>query len=113
MAVVTPRHMCADRFRLQTRGHVVLADQPRSDGIAVGPTPVELMVMALAGCAAHYAVGYLREHGLPDADLRVDANWTMRPDPPRVGRAELTIAPPPRCHPPAQCEWPDSHPREC
>jgi putative redox protein len=53
MAEVRVWHVCEDRFQIETRGHVVLADQPRSDGAEVGPTPVELMVMALAGCAAH------------------------------------------------------------
>ncbi|MBC6445842.1 OsmC family protein [Actinokineospora xionganensis] len=84
-----------DRFQIQTRGHVVLADQPRGDdGVEVGPTPVELFVMSLATCAAHYAAGYLRHQGLPQEDLRVECRWTMRADPPRVGRVELTVVAP-------------------
>ncbi|WP_436498375.1 OsmC family protein [Actinokineospora sp. HUAS TT18] len=94
MADVTVTHVCDDRFQIETRGHVVLADQPRRDGVEVGPTPVELMVMALATCAAHYAVGYLRAHGVPSEALRVDCRWTMRPEPPRVGRVELVVTPP-------------------
>jgi putative redox protein len=99
MAAIAVTHVGEDRFQIETRGHVVLADQPRSDGMEVGPTPVELMVMALAGCAAHYAVGYLRERGLPEAKLGVDARWTMRADPPRVGTVELTVTPPGRLEP--------------
>lgn len=94
MAAVTVRHVCADRYWVETRGHVVVTDQPRANGVEMGPTPVELLVMALAACAAHYAVGYLREQGLPCDGLRVETEWTMRPDPPRIGRMELTVVPP-------------------
>src|SRR6266545_1624795 len=101
MAVVMVRHICDNQFRVETRGHAVVVDQPKAGGAEAGPTPVELLVMALAGCAAHYAVGYLRRQDLPYEGLRVDAQWGMRPDPPRVNRVELTITPPARL----DAEW--------
>ncbi|MFD9890906.1 OsmC family protein [Amycolatopsis sp. NPDC059027] len=91
MATVTVTHLAADKFRLETRDHVVLVDQPSDDGTELGPTPVELLVMALAGCAAHYAVNHLRAAGLPAAGLTVHGRWSMRTGPVRVGRVELTV----------------------
>lgn len=95
MAAIMVTQVRGSGFRVETRGHAVLVDQP-SDGVELGPTPVELLVMSLASCAAHYAAGYLRRHGLPDQGLRVDAQWGMRTDPPRVNRVELIITPPAR-----------------
>lgn len=96
MAAVTVVQVRGHGFRVETRGHAVLVDQPSGDGVELGPTPVELLVMSLASCAAHYAAGYLRRQGLPYEGLRVDAQWGMRTDPPRVNRVELIITPPVR-----------------
>lgn len=93
MAAVTVTQVRGSGFRVETRGHAVLVDQP-SDGVELGPTPVELLVRSLASCAAHYAAGHLRRQGLPSEGLRVDARWGMRIDPPRVNRVELIITPP-------------------
>lgn len=95
MATVSVTHLAGDKFRVETRDHVVLVDQPGEEG-GIGPTPVELLVMALAACAAHYAVGHLREEGLPADGLSVRGRWSMRADPARVGRVALRIVVPTR-----------------
>lgn len=96
MAPITVTHLTEDKFRIETRDHVVLVDQPGDDGKEIGPTPVELLVMALSGCAAHYAVGHLRAQGLPAEGLVVRGRWSMRAGPTRVGRVALTVVVPTR-----------------
>ncbi|MFC5291299.1 OsmC family protein [Actinokineospora guangxiensis] len=91
MAIICVTHLHRDRFLASTRGHPVLVDQPGED---IAPSPVELCVVALATCAAHYAVGYLRERGEPECGVTVECRWSMRPDPPRVGRVRLAVRTP-------------------
>lgn len=93
MAPITVTHQAGQAFLVQTRQHTWSVDQPSVGGEA-GPTPVELLVSALASCVAHYAVGYLREHELPFQGLQVQCRWTVRPDPARLGRVRLSVHPP-------------------
>lgn len=94
MASISVTEFDNDRFEIRTRNHTVLVDQPRADDVEVGASPVELMVMSLAGCAAYYAARYLRSNGLPHRGLRVDCHWNMRPNPARVARVQLTVVSP-------------------
>lgn len=91
MATVEVTHLTGDRYRITTRGHTVIVDQPDDAGHEAGPSPVELFVMSLAGCTAHYATGYLRSCNLSADGLRVTCRWSMRTDPSRVGRVLLTV----------------------
>ncbi|GGS28315.1 MULTISPECIES: OsmC family protein [Actinokineospora] len=91
MATISVTHLHGNRFLATTRNHPVLVDQPGDD---IAPTPVELCVMALASCAAHYAVGYLRAEGLCDRGVTVECRWSMRPNPARVGRVEIAVRTP-------------------
>lgn len=91
MATITVTHLADDKYRTETRDHVILVDQPSDEGIEIGPTPVELLVMALAACAAHYGVSHLRGEGLPSDGLAVRCRWSMRANPASVGRIELTM----------------------
>lgn len=93
MGSIKVTHLSVNRYRLETRGHVVLTDQERADTIEIGPTPTELLVMAILAGAAGEAVRYVREHGLAHEELRVDGVWSTVGDPPRVGRIELTFTP--------------------
>lgn len=94
MATITVTAAAEDGFQIQSRGHTLFVDQPHADAVELGPSPVELFVMSVASCAAHYAVGYLRRNGLPHRNLRVECRWNMKPEPPRVGRIELIVSPP-------------------
>ncbi|WP_216207291.1 OsmC family protein [Amycolatopsis aidingensis] len=91
MAMVTVRHLADDKFRMETREHVVLADQPSGREDEAGPTPVELLVMALAACAGYYGVRNLRSQELPADGLTVRVRWSMRTEPARVGRVQLDV----------------------
>jgi uncharacterized OsmC-like protein len=88
---VTVTHDANDRFEIAIRGHQLVVDQPLEDGgHDSGPTPTELLVASLAGCAGHYARRFLRRHGLPD-HVEVVADWAMTHPPARVGTVILTI----------------------
>jgi uncharacterized OsmC-like protein len=91
MAVVTVKHVKNEIFQVHTRGHSVTVDQPDATCGECGPTSVELFVAAMASCAAHYAVSYLREHDLPYERLELQCRWNMRAAPARVHRIELRV----------------------
>jgi len=93
-----------DVYAVTTRGHLMTVDQPVADGgTDTGPTPVELLVAALAGCVAHYAGRYLDRHGVSREGLRVTAEHVMAADrPARVASVALRLAVP--TLPPEQAE---------
>ncbi|NUT34334.1 MAG: OsmC family protein [Hamadaea sp.] len=94
MAHMTVRHIDADAFVIGIRQHEVLIDQRSADGGDMGPSPVELFVASLAGCAAHYAHRYLRDHGLEEG-LAVECDWLMRAGTPHaVGSVRLRVVTP-------------------
>lgn len=95
-ARVEVSHLDGDSYRISTRTHDLLADQPdTSGGSDLGPTPVELLVAALAACTAHYAGSYLHRHGRSREGLRVTTDFTMAEDrPARVGSVRMVVTVP-------------------
>lgn len=88
--------VAGDAFEVQVRGHVLMADQPRSDGgRETGPTPVELFVSSVAACAAQHAGHFLDWHCVSRDGLRVQARFRMADDrPARVSELSLTVRAP-------------------
>ncbi|MEV5875373.1 OsmC family protein [Streptomyces sp. NPDC052101] len=84
-------------FTVKMRGHAFVIDQPLdAGGDDVGPTPVELFVVSLAACVAHYARGFLERHHLDVEHLSVTAEFTMADDrPARVASVDLRVTTPP------------------
>ncbi|OLZ65292.1 hypothetical protein AV521_31835 [Streptomyces sp. IMTB 2501] len=84
-------------FRVTMRGHTLVTDQPlEAGGDDLGPTPVELFVVSLATCVAHYAARFLERHQLDAERLGVTAEFTMADDrPARVGSVRLHVTAPP------------------
>jgi putative redox protein len=97
--MITPRisltHEHDAHYHIRIRQHGIVVDQPPGAGGAdLGPTPTELFVGSLAGCAAYYVGTYLMRHGYTTAGLRVDAEFEMSEEPPaRVTaiRLDLTL----------------------
>ena len=59
-------HIGAVQFEIKARQHVIACDQPEAlGGFDEGMTPPELLLSALASCAAYYAVAYLRRRAWP------------------------------------------------
>jgi len=86
-------HLTEDTFVIGIRDHRVVVDQPKdAGGDDLGPTPTELFVASLAGCAGFYAERYLRRHGLPDEGLCVRASFEMATGrPARVASIALRV----------------------
>jgi uncharacterized OsmC-like protein len=82
-----------DSYRIATRSHDLLVDQPVVDGGQdLAPTPVELMVGSVASCVAFYVGRYLRRHQLDAVGFGVRAEFAMATDrPARVGDIRLAI----------------------
>ena len=82
-----------DSYRIATRGHDLLADQPVADGGQdLAPTPTELMVGSLASCVALYVGRYLRRHQLDPVGFGVRASFGLAGDnPARISDVHLAI----------------------
>jgi putative redox protein len=91
MPVITVRHEARDRFRISIRGHDLVVDQPAPASGDDGPTPTELFVASLAGCAAFYARRFLARHGLPDGELLISTEFSWAPDHSRIGSIALRV----------------------
>jgi putative redox protein len=80
-------------YAAETRGHLVLTDQPASvGGEDAAVTPTELLATALGSCVAFYAGQYLARHGFSRDGLQVTAEFTMATDrPARIGDISLKI----------------------
>ncbi|NUT18885.1 MAG: OsmC family protein [Hamadaea sp.] len=92
---MTIRHLDGDAFSVDIRQHRLFVDQRTGTGAERGPTPVELFVASLAGCAAYYAHRYLLEQGWPDEKLTVECDWLMRAGTPHaVGSVRLRVTTP-------------------
>jgi uncharacterized OsmC-like protein len=63
------------KFRVTTRGHQVICDQPETNGGAdAGMSPPEFLLASLGTCAGFYAAQYLRARSLPTGRLRVEVH---------------------------------------
>lgn len=90
MISVTPGP--GDRLSVAIRDHVVEVDQHVEDGGEdAAPTPLEMLLVSLASCVAHYARRYLRRHDLPTEGLQVQARWEMAKNPARVGSVDIDL----------------------
>ncbi len=71
------------QFRVVTRGHEVVCDQPRDNGGEdTGMTPPEFLLAALGSCAAYYAAEYLRTRNQSREGLSVRVTAEKSPAPP-------------------------------
>ena len=92
---MTVRHLGADRFAIDIRGHTVTVDQPAdAGGTDTAPTPTELFVASLASCVAFYARRYLARHDIPADGLEVTTSYTTGSRPARVTEIRIGIVPP-------------------
>lgn len=65
-------------FRATVRGHELRMDMPgdpRSTG--AGPSPAELLVMALGGCIGIHIALFCYQRELPAEGIRVDLDFTL------------------------------------
>jgi putative redox protein len=82
-----------DSYRIATRGHAWLTDQPVADGGQdQAPTPSEVMVGALASCIAFCVGRYLRRHQLDPVGFGIRADFDLASDSPaRISDVRIAI----------------------
>lgn len=70
-----------------TAGHgapVVIDASPDNGGLGAGPTPMENLLLSLAGCTGMDVVSILRKKRIALEDLRIDVSGERATDHPRV-----------------------------
>ncbi len=65
-------------------GHTIVMDGGGSKGSSAGPSPMELILMGLAGCTAIDVVMILQRQRQPLQGLTVNVRGERAPEPPRV-----------------------------
>jgi len=80
------------RFVSEVRGHEVIVDNPiESGGTDAGPTPPELVAIALGTCVGIYAVNFCRKHDLSTEGMTVHTDWEKAQNPARIGMMSVRI----------------------
>ncbi|MHC5906771.1 OsmC family protein [Streptomyces sp. S6] len=89
-------HVADRAFALFVRDHELTVDQPvERGGDDDGPTPVELLVAAVASCAASDSARFLQLLDQPYEHLRVKADFTLAGGPgPRLTAVRVRVLPP-------------------
>jgi uncharacterized OsmC-like protein len=83
------------RFSVKARTHELVSDQPaENSGGDAGMTPPELLLGALASCAAYYAVEYLRTRKLAETGVKVRVTAEKLKLPARLGNYVVTVSSP-------------------
>jgi uncharacterized OsmC-like protein len=84
--------------RAAVGGHELVFDQPKAvpGGEDRGPSPLDVMSVAVGACAHYFAAAYLHGRGLAAAGLTVEVTYEKTRDPvSRIGRLEITVQVPP------------------
>jgi len=95
-AVVESLGKVASRVRVGT--HELTFDQPAAvpGGEDRGPSPLDVMAVAVAACAHYFAAAYLHGRGLSPAGLTVEVQAQKERVPvSRIGRLSLKVQLPP------------------
>jgi uncharacterized OsmC-like protein len=88
-------HVGAVQFEIKARQHTIACDQPEAlGGFDEGMTPPELLLSALASCAAYYAVAYLKKKGLTAPGTRVSVTADKVPNPARMDNFQIALSVP-------------------
>lgn len=80
------------RFESVVRGHTVVVDQPLSSGGEdTGPTPPELLAIALGTCVGVYAIFFCQKYGISTEGLTVHTDYEKAANPTRIGTMAVTL----------------------
>jgi len=90
---VQVEHIGAVQFEIRARHHTIACDQPEAlGGFDEGMTPPELLLSALASCAAYYAVAYLKKKGLAAPGTRVSVSADKVQNPARMDNFKIALS---------------------
>jgi uncharacterized OsmC-like protein len=85
-------HLGQVKFKIQSRSHAVLCDQPTENGGEDSAmTPPELMLASLGSCAAFYAVQYLKARNLAESGVEVSVTAEKLKHPARLGNFKIHV----------------------
>jgi len=80
------------RFEAAASGHVVISDQPTSNGgTNTGMSPPEFLLISLGTCAGYYAAEYLKTRSLSPNGLRVHVSAEKASGPARLASFRITV----------------------
>lgn len=92
MLKVKARYVDNQRYDLTMGPHEMPTDQPVTEGgDHAGPSPVELLLGAIGGCAAYYAGAYLSNKGLDREGLEVTVTGETADKPYRFSSFKVDI----------------------
>jgi putative redox protein len=92
---VSAQYLADSKFEVAARGHRVICDQPVDNGGSdAGISPPELLLAALATCAAYYAAQYLKARNLPAQDLKVRVSAEKATQPARLASFHIEVTVP-------------------
>ena len=80
--------------RVRVGGHEIVFDQPKvvPGGEDRGPSPLDVMAVAVGACAHYYAAAFLSARKLPVDGLRVEIEADKTREPvPRLGRVSVHV----------------------
>jgi putative redox protein len=85
-------HLGQVKFKIQSRSHSILCDQPAENGGEDSAmTPPELMLASLGSCAAFYAVQYLKTRNLAQSGVEVSVTAEKLKQPARLGNFNIRV----------------------
>jgi uncharacterized OsmC-like protein len=85
-------HLGNVKFKIQSRSHSILCDQPAENGGEdCAMTPPELMLASLGSCAAFYAVQYLKTRNLAHHGVEVTVTAEKVKQPARLGNFNIHV----------------------
>ena len=95
MLETTVEYLDGVKFSVNSRGHVIVCDQPAEHGGEdCGMTPPEFLLAALGTCAGFYAAQYLKARSLPVEGLRVRVEAEKAQQPARLGSFLIEVTAP-------------------
>jgi uncharacterized OsmC-like protein len=83
-------------FVIESRGHRLISDQPRSSGgTDNGMTPPELLLASLGTCVGYYVTRYCGARNLDCGNLRLTIAGEIGHHPGRIGAITIDVEMPP------------------
>ena len=88
-------HLDGVKFAIQARSHTIVCDQPLDNGgVDSGMTQPELLLASLGGCAAYYALQFLKTRNLAQTGVEVSITADKLQHPARLGNFRVQVVSP-------------------
>ena len=92
---ITTTYDSGMKFTTDVRGMKIVVDQPvEAGGTNEGPTPPELLVVALTTCIGVYATMYMNRAEIDTTGLKVSADYEKVQRPTRIGSITIKVEAP-------------------